>query len=73
MHKRILIISLLAFVIAACTTHRHGKSNPRNVKIKPSIVLEAEHKRGKIVIITHPPASGRKCWPHQRHWHCQSQ
>mgnify|MGYP000250280610 CR=1 FL=1 len=71
-----LLIFLFSFsMLSACAPHNHHSSHPNKSRAsaKTSVVLQQEHDKGKIIIITHPPAAGRKCWPHQKHWHCRGQ
>lgn len=64
-----LTFIILSILLTGCIVqppHKHQKT----VKKKVMTVLEKEHHSKSIVVVNVRPAKSRKCWAHNRHWHC---
>lgn len=68
---RVLLLITLTMFLTACIV-RPAHPPKKVVKKKVVTVLEQEHKSKSILVVNVRPAKSRKCWAHNRHWHCHN-
>lgn len=66
---RALLLSLFVS-LTACSTLPKDKAGTNKTNERALIRLEREHNHYNILIVNIRPAKSRKCWSHNRHWHC---
>lgn len=68
--KAILLVLLVILLTGCIVKPAHKHQKPQKTKVLT--VLEKEHHSKSIVIVNVRPAKSRKCWAHNRHWHCHN-
>jgi len=67
---KLLIAITICCLLSACIVQPKQK-RVYPVNVKTAVVLDKEHKNKSVVIVNVRPAKSRKCWVHNRHWHCK--
>jgi len=70
--KILLAVTITTTLLAGCVIRpaHHGHNVRVKVPVKTVVVLNNEHQSNKVLVVNVKPKKKRKCWVHNKHWHC---